>query len=189
MRVEFKKTGERRYGVIVWREHDANLEMNPAPGFDALLPHDLMHFLVEQEFDLRDAIFGQLDRGGTAGTFHQLNDDTKNAAANVRDAARAQRKSLKRGRKMLKDNTEDCMKSERATYICLYEWFSASSDESLRARARDMKPSVASALAQMPKTERETFNERKLAAVRARMDDLSARWSALKTGESITLEW
>ena len=51
MRVEFKKTGERRYGVFIKRIDLPDLEMNPAPGFDRLMPHDLMHFPVEQELN------------------------------------------------------------------------------------------------------------------------------------------
>jgi hypothetical protein len=53
MQVEFQKTGERRYAVIIKREDLPDMKMNPAPGFDPLMPHDLLHFLVEEELGLR----------------------------------------------------------------------------------------------------------------------------------------
>jgi len=64
--VEFKRTGERRYAGA---GHGPKV-MDPAPGFDALLPHDLLHYAVEVELGLDGAIFGQLAAGGDACTFH-----------------------------------------------------------------------------------------------------------------------
>lgn len=135
MRVEFRKTGERRYAVIVLRKDAPNLEMNPAPGFDALIPHDLLHFLVEQELQLRRGIFGQIALGGTAGTFHNKPSEESNSRAD----SRLRRKNSKRGEKLLKMGLDDCAQSERATYISLYEWLSQSSDAKFQARAMEMK--------------------------------------------------
>lgn len=47
MRVTFRKTHRRGYAVDIAREHGEDLTMNPAPGYDELLPHDLVHLLVE----------------------------------------------------------------------------------------------------------------------------------------------
>src|SRR5262245_23165976 len=135
MQVEFHRTGEKRYAVVILREGLPNLEMNPAPGFDALMPHDMLHFLVEQELDLRRGIFGQIALGGTAGTFHQAPTEK----SSNREASRQRRKIAKRGQKLLKENTDDCAQSERATYICLYDWLAHSENETCRARAADMK--------------------------------------------------
>ena len=187
MKVEFRKTGERRYAVIIARDGLPHLEMNPAPGFDALMPHDLLHLLVEQELDLRRGIFGQIAAGGTAGTFHQAAAAAE--PANKREAARQRRRQTRRGVKLLKQNTDDCAQSERATYICLYDWLAHSEDESLRRRAAGMRPNFESVLAQMPEPERKKLNREKLAAIRRRMDELSARWSALAAGQSMTLDW
>jgi hypothetical protein len=52
-----------------------------------------------------------------------------------------------------------------------------------------MKPSFDSNLAQMTDNERQKLDKEKLARIRARMDDLSRTWSALKAGQSITLDW
>ena len=185
MKVEFRKTGERRYAVIIERDGLPNLEMNPAPGFDALMPHDMLHFLVEQELELRRGIFGQIAAGGTAGTFHQAASEN----ANRRAAARARRKTARRGSKLLKANTDDCAQSERATYICLYDWLAHSADDSRRARALEMSPNYESIFAQLPERERQKLDREKRAAIRKRMDELSDRWSALGVNQSMTLDW
>jgi hypothetical protein len=78
MRVHFKKTGERRYGVWVEREKAPTMMMHPAPGFDEYLPHDLLHFVAEAEWGIDDAIFGQLAAGGDAGTFWPVEQDVAN---------------------------------------------------------------------------------------------------------------
>ena len=62
------RTAERRYSIVVLREGMDPLHMESAPGFDPLMPHDLQHFIVEQELGIKLGIFGQLAAGGTAGT-------------------------------------------------------------------------------------------------------------------------
>ena len=123
MQVEFHKTGERRYGVVIRRENQPALTMNPAPGFDPLMPHDMLHFLVEQELGLRRGIFGQIALGGTAGTFHQAASEKSGGRAD----SRLRRKTARRGEKLLKTGLDDCAQSERATFICLYDWLLHSS--------------------------------------------------------------
>jgi hypothetical protein len=185
MKVEFHKTGERRYAVIIRREGMADLTMNPAPGFDALMPHDMLHFLVEQELGLQRGIFGQIALGGTAGTFLHAPSETSNS----RTDSRNRRKTAKRGKKLLKENSDDCAQSERATYLCLYDWLAHSADEKLRRRAKEMNVTSESLLEQFPENERKILSPEKLAAIRRRMDDLSAQWSALEVDQSMTLEW
>jgi hypothetical protein len=68
MRVTFRKTGLRRYGVWVERERGPALMGDPAPGFDEFLPHDLLHFVAEAEWGLDGAVFGPL-AAGDAGSF------------------------------------------------------------------------------------------------------------------------
>jgi hypothetical protein len=65
MRVTFTRTAARRYRVSVHRDRAPDLVLEPAPGFDAYLPHDLIHFAVECHWRLRDGVFGQLAAGGT----------------------------------------------------------------------------------------------------------------------------
>lgn len=69
MEIAFTRTGERRYRVVARREASTDLAMEPAPGFDSHLPHDLVHFLVERHWRLHEGIYGDLAAGGDAGTF------------------------------------------------------------------------------------------------------------------------
>lgn len=151
MQVEFHKTGERRYAVKILRDNLPYLEMNPASGFDPLIP-------VEQELGLRRGIFGQIALGGTAGTFHSMPSEKSNNRAN----SRLHRKTVKRGDKLLKGGIDDCAQSERATYICLYDWLSHSADANLRSRAAEMKDTAQSVLAQMSETERAMLSGKNL---------------------------
>jgi hypothetical protein len=185
MKVEFHRTGERRYAVVVVRDRQPDLTMNPAPGFDPLMPHDMLHFLVEQELGLRRGIFGQIAVGGTAGTFH----NAPSEKSNDRHDSRLRRKTARRGKNLLKTGLDDCAQSERATFICLYDWLAHSPDEKLRKRAGEMKMTFDGIIAQMTGDERKKLNKEKLAAIRKRMDELSRRWSRLAINQSMTLEW
>src|SRR5690349_1152344 len=69
MKARFERTGERRYAVAVFRSLHGDLRMDPAPGYSDLIPHDVVHLVVEDEFWLTQGIFGQLAAGGNAGTF------------------------------------------------------------------------------------------------------------------------
>ncbi len=185
MKVEFHKTGERRYALIIRRDGLPDLKMDPAPGFDALMPHDLLHFLVEQELGLRRGIFGQLVDGATAGTFRLAPSE----ASNNRADSRLRRKTARQGGKTAKNNTDEYLRSERATFFCLYDWFAHSADEKLRARAAEMKITFDSIGAQMTEAERQKLDKEKLARIRTRMDELSQKWSALKVGQFMSLDW
>jgi hypothetical protein len=66
VRVTFRKTGPRRYGVFVERDRAPVLAKDSAPGFDEHVPHDLLHFVAEAELGLDRRIFGDLAAGGNA---------------------------------------------------------------------------------------------------------------------------
>jgi hypothetical protein len=158
--------------------------MDPAPGFDPLIPHDLMHLVVESELGLRRGIFGQIANGGTAGTFHVQTPDKK-----TRDASRLRRRTAKRGEKLLLAGREDCARSERATSVCWHEWLARSHDPKRRTQATKTM-SEAKHLRQLsPKSGNDGLNEEIIDRVCARLDDLSARWSHLSIGQSLTIEW
>ena len=72
MQVTFTKTGKRRYRVSVEGPGVVAAWMEPAPGYHERLPHDMAHFVVENELGLAGGIFGQLAAGGTAGTFQPV---------------------------------------------------------------------------------------------------------------------
>ena len=58
MDVTFTRTGERRYGIRVEPARAPALVMNPAPGYDPLVPHDLVHFAAERECGIVLGVFG-----------------------------------------------------------------------------------------------------------------------------------
>jgi hypothetical protein len=185
MQVEFHRTGERRYSVVVHRNGLPPLRMDPAPGYDRLMPHDMLHFVVEKELGLRRGIFGQIAAGGTSGTFHL----TQSATFDDRTNSRRRRSVKKRGKKLLEEGQLDSAQSERATYVCLYDWLSSSSNPDIQIRAADMKDTARSILNSMSESERKSLTNKFLAKVRSHLDKLSSQWSALQIGQYMTVEW
>src|SRR4051812_32147409 len=109
MDVTFTRTGERRYGVYVDRPGAPRLQMHPAPGYDPLLPHDMVHLAVELECGIALGVFGQLAAGGDAGTFHR--------ADGVRD-----RGLRRRGERLVRAHGADLARSEELTARALHAW-------------------------------------------------------------------
>lgn len=181
----FRRTGQRRYAVEAQRAGFPDLEMNPAPGYDQRMPHDLMHAVVEAQLGLKHGIFGQLAAGGNAGTFHLFvkNDESS------RKITRARNRIAERGRKLLQQGRDDSLKSERATYICWQAWLARSSS----GEARNLSGAMAEQAQQVRGTagaaELRELSPRKLDEICEHLDDLSARWSSLKVGESMTVGW
>ena len=183
MLVVFRRNGERRYSVEAQRPGRPDVVMNPAPGYDPLVPHDMMHMVVEAQLGLTHAIFGQLAAGGTAGTF-QL---PVNSSEGSRRSARASRRVAARGRKMLNRGRDECGESEHATYICWYEWLSRSSSPDDRRLSVTMAEHAKSGR-QNPKVQR-ALTERRLDEICKHLDELSSHWSRLKVGESMAVHW
>lgn len=52
MLLVFRRTGDRRYAVVAKRAEMPDVEMDPAPGYSELIPHDLMHLVVEAKLGL-----------------------------------------------------------------------------------------------------------------------------------------
>lgn len=184
MRIEFRRTGERQYRLAIHREGLPILELQ-APGHDLAMPHDLVHLIVESELGLEHGIFGFYAAGGDAGGSPHLA-----AGEKPRDAARRRHKAARRDRGLLRrGGRDDGDRSERAAYVCMYEWLRRSPDPARRARAADLADGVRATLDKMPADERRLYGDERLARVCARMEELSARWSRLDVGESFTVEW
>jgi hypothetical protein len=159
--VSFRKTGARRYGVWVERELAPALMMDPAPGFDEFLPHDLLHFVAEAEWGLDGAVFGRLASGADAGTFWPVDQ------ALVRKAMRRRKKTRVRPRgrrsELLAGILEEAWHSRRGRRPLPDDW--ADRLTAARAEAADVERIVSS------------------------LDDLAERWHALHLGEALELEW
>ena len=181
MEVQFRRTGERQYGVTINRKDLPVVERNSAPGYDPLVPHDLMHLIVELELGLKNGIFGQVAKGGNAGSFQPVTAERK-------DDRQAKRRR-KRAAKMLRQGLDDCIQSEHATYLCWYEWLARSKDPQRRKLANHMASHVQSFRVNLPRSEVKGLNEDVIKRVCERLEDVSARWSSLRVGESLTVEW
>jgi hypothetical protein len=162
--VRFRKTGVHRYGVFVERGEALAVWINPAPGFDEYLPHDLLHFVAEAEWGLDGAVFGQLAAGGDAGIFVPA--DKALLSKQMRRRKRAQRTKPKpRGRR-----------SELLAGILEVAWYARRRNEPLPA---DWEERLAAARVERAEVD----------AVVARLDGFAERWHALRIGESIELTW
>jgi hypothetical protein len=109
MKVTFTKTSDRRYSVSVEGPNIDPVKMHQAPGFDPRLPHDVAHFIVENELGIMGGVFGQIAAGGTANTFFS-------------DDSRSVRKARRRGREIAKANKKDALFSEHAIYAAQSRW-------------------------------------------------------------------
>ena len=109
MRVTFTRTGERRYGVSIAGPDLKPTYMDPAPGYDPLLPHDMAHFVVENTLGLMGGVFGQLAQGGTAGTFQAIE-------------ASDRKKVKKRGNKLWSASRKEASLAERVIFRAQRIW-------------------------------------------------------------------
>lgn len=167
MVVVFRRTGERRYAVDVKRPPFRDLEMDPAPGYDRMMPHDLMHMVVEAELGLKEGIFGQLSFGGNAGTFRPPYSDKTTS----REISRLRRRVKRRGAKLLQHGRDDCAQSERAAFICGLKW-----------QGKEVKDIGGDAT--LP-----ALIDKKLNGICEHLDELSSCWSKLEVGQSMAVRW
>ena len=181
----FRRTGQRRYAVEAQRAGFPDVVMNPAPGFDPRMPHDLMHLVVEAQLGLTRGIFGQLATGGDAGTFHI----PAKAGADSRKLARTRKRVSARGKRLLKVGRDDCAQSERATYICWQEWLARSSSLEGRKESRAMAQQAREVRDTASGNELRLLNDRKLDEICTHLDQLSAHWLQLRVGESMSVAW
>jgi hypothetical protein len=186
MLVIFRRTGSRRYGIEIQRPRFGAVEMNPAPGYDPLMPHDLLHLVVEAQLGLTHGIFGQVAAGGHAGTFRSYIGPSKNS----RDAARRQRRIDRRGEKLLRRaGPNESLQSERATYVCWYEWLARSKSSDDQKLANSMSAQAKQVRSVIPRVELRALSEKKIDQICGHLDELSSHWSSLKVGESMAVHW
>ena len=154
MKVTFTRTAKRRYRVSVEGPGVVTSWIEPAPGYNDRLPHDMVHFVVENELRIKGGIFGQLAAGGHAHSFW-------------RTVEPRERKVIKRGDRIAAANRDDTMFSERVAWLAFATWNRTLSGVSPvdGVSAEDLK------------------------RVCREFDNVSARWSKLAVGESMTLVW
>lgn len=91
MDVVFERVDARRYNIGILRngryDVGADVPLRPGPG-QGRAPHDIVHFVVEEQAGLRLGIYGQVAAGGEVGGFFRPVPDDRSHA---RDAKRSQR--------------------------------------------------------------------------------------------------
>lgn len=163
MEVRFERTGPRRYAVAVVRSRHGDLRMDPAPGYSDLIPHDVVHLVVEDEFGLRDGIFGQLAAGGNAGTF------VPTAELRTKAWARqVERRNRSTGR--------DMGRSEDLAAQVYPRWLRHSGHLPGSHYVRQDPPPT-------------DLSDTDLERVFKRLDALSQQWRATDVGASMTVAW
>ena len=181
----FWRTGQRRYAVEAQRAGLPNVVMNPAPGFDHLVPHDMMHLVVEAQLGLTRGVFGQLAAGGDAGTFHLPFKPNERP----RELTRARTRVKTRGKKLLREGRDESARAERATYICWHEWLARSRSSEQRKLSQAMTQQQGQVRDTASTAELHTLNKRKLDEICKHLDQLSSHWSNLKVGQSMVVRW
>jgi hypothetical protein len=171
MNVAFKRTGARRYAVIVTLAGESPRIMDPAPGYDDDIPHDIVHYLVEAELGLTYGVYGRAARG--AGTFYATSD----GAGSARERARKQRKQQRRER-ALGDHDEgqaaEMARSERLAGLCDVAW----------RRKHGQKPDPG-----RPAPLLRSDDAIEVERVVARLDEIAPLWRALPIEGQLVFEW
>jgi len=173
MDVIFRRTGERRYAVIVQVPGRPAQVMDPAPGFDPSIPHDLVHYLVEAELGMESGVFGRAARGG--GTFIPAAATGQTA----REKARSRRKQLRREGSLSHDDElrgQQMESSERLAGICDLFW--------RRRHGQTADPSRPA-----PATALSAEDAGRVARVVERLDAVAPIWNGLPVGGEMVFEW
>ncbi len=171
MRVVFQRTGERRYAVVVEVPGQAAQTMNPAPGFDRHIPHDLVHYVVEAALGLESGVFGRAACGG--GTFYAAE-----TASNAREQARKRRKQARReqGLRRERANEEQLETSERIAYLSDIAW----------RRRHGQRPDPAFA---PPSSPISTLDAERIQRIVSVLDELAPQWHQLAPGGELAFSW
>lgn len=172
MNVIFQRTGPRRYAVVVQVPGKADQSMDPAPGFDEEIPHDLVHYVVEAELKLSGAVFGRAASG--AGTFIPRGE----GSADPRQRARERRKQARREEFLSSAPESDAQMraSERIAYHADIAW----------RRRQGQRPDPALWHSPAPLTKEDA---ERVERVVDRLDKLGPRWRALPVGGELVFVW
>lgn len=182
MKVHFIRSGERRYSMRIERPDGPVLVMDPAPGFDPDLPHDMVHFVVEAALGLTTGVFGQIAAGGNAGSFYV----EAGGDLSAKERQRAARKQVVKGAKLVKSQGREGELSELAAFLFDIDWRSQSRADSAAQRA---------ALGDAERTRQSLSADERARIdvarpkVFAAFERLSKAWRALRVGDALVLEW
>ena len=89
----------------------------------------------------------------------------------------------------MRDGREESSQSERATYICKYEWLARSDDGVRKKLASRMVAQAEQLRGLQVKAEIRALNDEALTRICTRLEDLSGRWEGLEVGQSMMVRW
>jgi hypothetical protein len=172
MDVIFRRTGARRYAVSVRVAGQPSQGMDPAPGFDEHIPHDLVHYVVESELQLMAGVFGRAASGG--GNFYPVSLD----GGSARERARQQRKQRRREGRLASDEAHrhEMAHSERLAGLCDLAWRRRHGQRPDPARWQEGQPSSPTEHAHVQR-------------VLTQLDRLAPIWHALPVDGELVLTW
>ncbi|MGD9588130.1 MAG: hypothetical protein AB7Q37_06425 [Pyrinomonadaceae bacterium] len=105
----FTKTHAKGYSISMEDPSGGPARTEAAPGFDPRLPHDVAHFIVEDELGIKGGIIGQMAAGGLF------------ASRTAKDV-KSRRKAKRRGEALFRENKSDALLSEHAVYAAQSRW-------------------------------------------------------------------
>lgn len=162
MRVIFTKGPGTSYEIAVRRETGAELAPRNGPGGHPYLPHDLVHFLVEVEADIKLGVYGRLAAGDN-GLFWP---------ADPAERAKATRRRKSKPVRPSPQAQADMARSEELAGMAVPVW------EVRHGHARELPAYVAAG--EVPAV---------VDRIVSRFDDYADRWHRLPVGGSLTLTW
>lgn len=172
MDVIFRRTGERRYAVIVRVSGQQTQLMDPAPGFDEHIPHDLVHYVVEAELGMHGGVFGRAVSGG--GTFIPVASD-----GSARERGRQRRKQLRREASLRSADEakgQDMVRSEQLAGVCDLHW----------RRRQGQRPDTSRPAPREPLSPEDA---KRVERVVHRLDELAPLWNQLPMGGELLFTW
>ncbi|TDC67306.1 hypothetical protein E1200_15225 [Actinomadura sp. GC306] len=168
MKVSFERTGERRYATVVTLPGREPRRMDPAPGYDDDIPHDLVHYLVEADLGLSSGVYGRAAAGG--GEFRAVAE----TPGDPRSRAREQRRLKKREASLRRTDRGDMARSEHLAGLCDLAW---------RRRAGAQAPEW-SGPRRIPAEDAPVIDR-----VLQRLDETAPLWRELPVGGALTFTW
>lgn len=173
MDVLFRRTGPRRYAVALELGGQPPQVMDPAPGYDDHIPHDLVHYVVEAELGLASGLFGRAAQGG--GTFRP----DASSESSPRERARARRKQLRREASLGAADQkaqQEMESSERLAAISDLFW----------RRRQGQRPDPSRLAPTIHLTPEDATCVTRIVA---RLEELAPLWQALPLGGELAFTW
>jgi hypothetical protein len=171
MEITFTKTAPRNYEVLVRRDDGVVMDLR---SFDrpAGLPHDIVHFVVENELSLERGLWGLIAAGALL----------PNASV---ASGRLNPRAAERSRSLLKEAGQQQHDTEAEVLVAFVQRIAEEGIEGdwpkVSARLNDVwRPR---------RSQREPIGHEEVLRACRRLREAEQKWEGLTVGESMTVEW